>query len=116
MNHHQIPVNMPRGAMHTYNSFHRDGQMRVDGNHGTTLHYEPNSYNIWREQPEYDEPTQKVSGDIKRWNFREDDDNYYEQPGKLFRLITPRCTATVVRKYGAEYERSGRTYQNPPHR
>ncbi|MEA4996525.1 MAG: catalase [Petrimonas sp.] len=89
VNHHQIPVNMPRGATHTYNSFHRDGQMRVDGNHGATLHYEPNSYNIWREQPEHDEPTQKVSGDIKRWNFREDDDNYYEQPGKLFRLMTP---------------------------
>lgn len=89
VNHHQIPVNMPKAAMHTYNSFHRDGQMRVDGNHGAALHYEPNSYNVWREQPEHDEPVQKVSGDIKRWNFREDDDNYYEQPGKLFRLMTP---------------------------
>ena len=89
VNHHQIPVNMPKGAMHTYNAFHRDGQMRVDGNHGATLHYEPNSYNVWREQMQHDEPLQKVSGDIKRWNFREDDDNYYEQPGKLFRLMTP---------------------------
>jgi catalase len=62
--------------------------MRVDGNHGSALHYEPNSYNMWHEQPEFDEPMQK-GGDVKRWNFREDDDNYYEQPGKLFRLMTP---------------------------
>lgn len=88
VNHHQIPVNQPKGVKDgRYNSYHRDGQMRVDGNHGATLHYEPNSYGIWNEQPEHDEPVQKVDGDIKRWDFREDDNNYYEQPGKLFRLM-----------------------------
>ncbi|MDD2591023.1 MAG: catalase [Fermentimonas sp.] len=89
VNHHQIPVNQPKGVKEGYNSYHRDGQMRVDGNHGATLHYEPNSYNVWQEQPEHDEPVQKVNGDIKRWDFRADDDNYYEQPGKLFRLMKP---------------------------
>ena len=89
VNHHQIPVNSPKGVKSGYNSYHRDGQMRVDGNRGATLHYEPNSYNVWQEQPEYDEPVQKADGDIKRWDFRADDDNYYEQPGKLFRLMTP---------------------------
>ncbi len=34
VNHHQIPVNHPRCPYHT---FHRDGQMRVDGNYGGTL-------------------------------------------------------------------------------
>ena len=88
VNHHQIPVNQPKGVTDgQYNSFHRDGQMRVDGNHGATLHYEPNSYRVWEEQPEHNEPVEKVYGDIKRWDFREDDDNYYEQPGKLFRLM-----------------------------
>jgi len=66
VNHHQIPVNYPRGVKGGYNSYHRDGQMRMDGNHGATLHYEPNSYNVWQEQPEHDEPVQKVNGDIKR--------------------------------------------------
>ena len=61
--------------------------MRTDGNHGATLHYAPNSYSVWNEQPEHNEPVEKVNGDIKRWDFREDDDNYYEQPGKLFRLM-----------------------------
>src|SRR5690554_8085056 len=54
VNHHQIPVNQPKGVTDgQYNSFHRDGQMRVDGNHGATLHYEPNSYRVWEEQPEH---------------------------------------------------------------
>jgi catalase len=31
VNHHQIPVNAPRCPVHSY---HRDGAMRTDGNHG----------------------------------------------------------------------------------
>ena len=34
------------------NMYHRDGQMRVDGNHGSTLGYEPNSYGEWQHQTE----------------------------------------------------------------
>ena len=41
VNLHQIPVNAPKCPFHSY---HRDGAMRVDGNHGGTLAYEPNSY------------------------------------------------------------------------
>lgn len=88
VNHHQIPVNQPKGAMGTLNSYHRDGQMRVDGNQGSTMHYEPNSYGVWKETPQHNEPIQK-GGDVQRWDFRADDDNYYEQPGKLFRLMSP---------------------------
>ena len=40
VNHHQIPVNASRCPYHSY---HRDGSMRVDGNYGSTLGYEPNS-------------------------------------------------------------------------
>ncbi len=32
VNHHQIPVNHPKAAGATLNPYHRDGQMRVDGN------------------------------------------------------------------------------------
>ncbi|GEL17097.1 catalase [Pseudonocardia asaccharolytica DSM 44247 = NBRC 16224] len=86
VNHHQIPVNAPRCPVH---SFHRDGAMRVDGNQGSTLAYEPNSYSQWQEQPEYREPAQAVGDSADRWNFREDDDNYYTQPGNLFRKMSP---------------------------
>ncbi len=88
VNHHQIPVNSPKGAKYV-NSYHRDGQMRVDGNQGSKLHYEPNSFGEWKEQPEYADPKQEALGDIMRYDFRVDDDDYYTQPGKLFRLMTP---------------------------
>lgn len=84
VNHHQIPVNKPKCPFH---SFHRDGAMRVDGNMGSTLHYEPNSYGEWQEQPEYNEPPLDLYGAADRWDFRQDDDNYFEQPGKLFNLM-----------------------------
>ena len=88
VNHHQIPVNSPKGVKEPF-SFHRDGQMRVDGNQGSTLHYQPNSYGVWEESPEHNEPPLKINGDIDRWDFREDDNDYYTQPGKLFRIMTP---------------------------
>ncbi|MEH7346873.1 catalase [Bacillus sp. JJ1532] len=85
VNHHQIPVNQPKCPFHSY---HRDGAMRVDGNKGSTIHYEPNSYGEWKEQPKYKEPYLALQGDAGQWDFREDDDNYFEQPGRLFNLMS----------------------------
>lgn len=85
VNHHQIPVNMPKHA--PANPSHRDGQMRVDGNAGATIGYTPNSYGQWEDQPEYKEPPLDLFGAADAWNFREDDDDYYTQPGKLFNLM-----------------------------
>ena len=84
VNHHLIPVNAPKCPFH---SFHRDGQMRVDGNHGATLAYEPNSYGEWQEQPEHKEPPLEIDGAADHWNHREDTD-YYSQAGNLFRLMS----------------------------
>jgi catalase len=85
VNHHQIPVNAPRCPV---TSFHRDGAMRVDGNHGSLAAYEPNSVGLWHEQPAYRDPAEAVGDTADRWNYRADDDNYYEQPGNLFRKMT----------------------------
>ncbi|KAB2684368.1 catalase [Brucella tritici] len=85
VNYSQIPVNAPRCPFHSY---HRDGSMRVDGNLGGTISYEPNSRGEWQSQPDYSEPPLNVDGVIKRWNHREDED-YYTQPGNLFRKMTP---------------------------
>ncbi|MDY0185732.1 MAG: catalase [Desulfuromonadaceae bacterium] len=86
VNHHLIPVNKARCPFHSY---HRDGSMRVDDNHGSTLGYEPNSYGEWQEQPEFAEPPLELSGAANHWNHREDDADYYSQPGNLFRLMNP---------------------------
>lgn len=85
VNHAQIPVNQPKCPFHSY---HRDGAMRVDGNHGSTLHYEPNSVGEWQEQPDFREPPLAIEGAADRWNFREDDADYFTQPGNLFRLMS----------------------------
>ncbi len=85
VNHHLIPVNTPRCP---YNSYHRDGAMRVDGNHGSTPGYEPNSYGEWQDQPDFSEPPLSLEGAADHWNHRQDDD-YYSQPGKLFNLMSP---------------------------
>lgn len=84
VNHVQIPVNAPKCPYHSY---HRDGAMRVDGNYGATTHYEPNSFGVWQEQPAYKEPHLPLHGDAGHWDHREDED-YYTQPGNLFRLMT----------------------------
>jgi len=84
VNHHLIPVNKARCPFHSY---HRDGAMRVDGNYGSTLGYEPNGYGEWQEQPDFKEPPLSIEGAADHWNHREDDDDYYSQAGNLFRLM-----------------------------
>ena len=85
VNHHLIPVNASRCPFHSY---HRDGAMRVDGNYGSTLAYEPNSYGEWQEQPDFAEPSLSLEGAADHWNHREDDD-YYSQPRALFHKMSP---------------------------
>lgn len=92
VNHHLIPVNKPRCPFH---SFHRDGAMRVDGNHGSTLAYEPNSYDEWQEQPDFSEPPLALDGAADHWSHREDSDDYFSQPGDLFRLMSPEQQDTL---------------------
>ncbi|MFC5757848.1 catalase [Rhizobium sp. GCM10022189] len=83
VNHHQIPVNAPRCPVHSY---HRDGAMRVDGNYGAQTSYVPNSRDAWRQQPDFAEPALGLSGSADHWDHNVDDD-HYEQPGNLFRLM-----------------------------
>jgi catalase len=85
VNLHQIPVNRPRCPV---TGFHRDGALRVDGNYGSTLGYEPNSYGEWQEQPDFKEPPLSIEGAADHWNHREDTD-YYSQPAALFNLMKP---------------------------
>ncbi len=86
VNHSQIPVNTPRCPYHSY---HRDGAMRVDGNQGSRLHYEPNSYGEWQEQPDFSEPPLALEGAADRFDYWETEPDYFTQPGNLFRLMSP---------------------------
>lgn len=84
VNHHQIPVNAPKCPFHSY---HRDGAMRVDGNSGNGATYEPNSFGVFQEQPDFSEPPLSLEGAADHWNHREDDD-YFSQPRALFNLLS----------------------------
>ncbi len=99
VNHYQIPVNKPKCPFHNPS---RDGTMRVDGNEGSTLHYFPNSYQQWEEQKEYTEPPLPLDGDADHHDFREDDDDYYTQPGNLFRLMNDEQKNLLFKNTAAE--------------
>ena len=85
VNNNLIPVNRPRCPFHSY---HRDGQMRTDDNYGATVGYEPNSFGEWHDNPSLKEPPMKIEGEVYDYDEREYDDDYYTQPGKLWRLMS----------------------------
>ncbi len=84
VNHNLIPVNAPK---YPSNSFHRDGLMRTDDNQGSKIHYFPNSFGEWEDDKSLSEPPLHLRDDAYRWDFHEDDDDYFTQPGKLYRLM-----------------------------
>ena len=85
VNYDTLPVNKPQCPVHTYN---RDGAMRFDGNSGSAVNYEPNSFDGPVEDPAYRERPRTITGSLDRHNHRLDSD-YYTQPGNLFRLMAP---------------------------
>jgi catalase len=86
VNFNHIPVNAPKCPFHSY---HRDGAMRTDDNLGGTTSYWPNSKDTWMDHdPALMEPPLPLDGDAAHYDHRVDDD-HYEQPGNLFRLMSP---------------------------
>ena len=83
-NYEFLPVNKPKSAV---NNYIRDGHMRPDDNGGDRVNYEPNSFNGPVENPAVKEPPMHLDAAYAdRFNHRVDED-YYEQPGNLFRLM-----------------------------
>ena len=82
-NYECLPVNAPRCPMSNYQ---RDGAMRFDGNNGGALNYEPNSFSGPTQCSCAQEPPLDLDGTAFNHNHRDDND-YYSQPGDLFRLL-----------------------------
>ena len=85
VNHDQIPVNRPRCPMHSY---HRDGQMRVDGNNGATKGYSPNSIGEWKTSSITYPPSPTDDASMRYNPYEDRTDNCFYQPGNLYRLMT----------------------------
>ncbi len=77
-NYHQVPVNQAKAAKVA--TYHRDGTLRVDGNYGSTVDYEPNSFNGPVQNNGLQEPPLRISGDTGRYEYKCDDEDYYGQP------------------------------------
>ena len=81
-NYDQIPVNQPRAAK--ANTYHRDGVMRVDGNYGGKVDYEPNSFGGPVEDRSITEPPLGIDGDAARYEYACTDEDYFAQPRALW--------------------------------
>jgi catalase len=93
--------------------------MRVDGNYGSTPHYEPNINGTWQEQPEFAEPPLGLEGAADRYDFRADDDDCCTQPGLRVGPAGPAPAAfsiggghSLVRRWGWQLQRD-RTVSGP---
>ncbi|MDD4564082.1 MAG: catalase [Eubacteriales bacterium] len=100
VNHHLIPVNQAKCAV---NEYHRDGAMRVDGNHGRTPAYTPNSDGYWTPQPEVAEPPLDLEGAMYRFDPKDDpsDDNF-RAGGDLYRLMTEDKRELLIKNTAAD--------------
>lgn len=94
VNHDQIPVNRPRVPV---NSFHRDGQMRVDGNAGSTKGYSPNSIGLWKTRTGSKYAHSPSDGTSARYDqYADRTDDCFYQPGDLYRLMTEDKRALLI--------------------
>ena len=85
VNYASLPVNEPKCPFATY---HRDGTMALGDNGGSAPNYEPNGFGGPKQDPRYIErPTTYLSSTVARYDHREQDADYYTQPGNLFRLM-----------------------------
>ncbi len=83
INYAALDVNKPRCPVSTY---HRDGSTRFDGNGGSAVNYQPNSFSGPVDDARLSEPPLKISGDADRYNHRDGNDDY-QQAGVLYRLM-----------------------------
>ncbi len=92
VNYAQLPVNKPHCPVNTYN---RDGHMRFDGNYGSEVNYQPNSFHGPVDDKQFDEPPLKLSGEARRYDHRDGNEDY-SQAGNLFRLMNAGQKAALI--------------------
>ena len=85
VNYQSLPVNRPKAA--EVNNYHHDGFMRFDGNFGSNVNYEPNSFGGPKQDPAFKEPPLKISGNADAYDQPITDDDFI-QPGNLYRLMS----------------------------
>lgn len=82
-NHNTLPINRPVAEVRNNQ---RDGFMRGDGNGGSSVYYEPNSFGGPAEAPQHKITPFEVSGNADSVAY--DHDDHYTQAGDLYRLLS----------------------------
>ena len=82
-NYDQIPVNQAKGVAKVQ-TYHRDGVMRVDGNYGAQVDFEPNSFGGPVEDRSVAEPPLRIDGNAARFEYACDDEDLYGQPREMW--------------------------------
>lgn len=90
-NHALLPVNRPQTPAANYQ---RDGSMRTDENGGSSVYYEPNSFDGPREDAGAAQPPLPVSGFAGSASY--DRDDHYTQAGELYRLLPESERADLI--------------------
>jgi catalase len=94
VNYNLLPVNRPHCLV---NDNSRDGYMRFDGNYGGAVGYMPNGQGEWYSSPEVAEPPLPLEGAVWHYDPKDDPtDNCFEQPGKLYRLMSEEKKALLI--------------------
>ncbi len=102
VNHNHIPVNRAKVPV---NEYHRDGQMRTDGNYGSTVAYSPNSQGIWAAQPDFLEPPLDILGAVYHYDPKDDPtDNCFRAGGNLWRVMTEEKKDLLIQNTAADIE------------
>jgi catalase len=83
-NYAALPINRPHSPVYNY---HRDGHLRFDGNGGSAVNYEPNSFQGPTQNPQVKEPPLALDGYADRYDHRDGNEDY-RQAGDLYRLMT----------------------------
>ncbi len=85
VNYEHLPINQPYATEVNY--YKRDGHIRIDGNAGASVNYEPNSFYGPEADPAFKEPPLNISSDADWYNQKRGVDADYIQPGNLYRLM-----------------------------
>lgn len=88
VNYQQIPVNCPYATKGKVQNHQRDGFMAVNGNGGSAPNYGPNSFGGPVDRPDAAIAPFQATGVVGRYRYQHPNDDY-EQPGNLYRLMTP---------------------------
>lgn len=85
-NYEQIPVNRCPFAV---NNYQRDGQMRIDGNSGSSPNYFPNSFDDIKADESYAGAPLELDSNIGAWYDRNGpgENDHFSQPGIFYRNV-----------------------------